>query len=186
MRGGLYTERDRRAPRARLVTGRPPVTLPGDDLDAMQNNPLIRRAGIFCAACASSSLPGIRAYVVVPLLVNILLFSALIYFGAAQFRELAGLVAAGLARVARFLLLPLFVLVTLIVVFFTFSLVGNLMAAPFNGLLAEAVECQITGAPIPAGGWKQMMLDLGRTLVSELRKLGYIVLWGIPVLLSCS
>jgi CysZ protein len=28
-----------------------------------------------------------------------------------------------------------------------------------------------------------MMADLGRTMVSELRKLVYIVLWGVPVLL---
>jgi CysZ protein len=77
---------------------------------------------------------------------------------------------------------PLFFIAVLIIVFFTFSLVGNLIAAPFNGLLAEAVECHLTGTTIP-GGWKKMIADLGRTLASELRKLAYIVLWSIPALL---
>jgi CysZ protein len=127
--------------------------------------------------------PGVRAYVVVPLLVNVLLFSAIIYFGAGQFRELLDWLLPDWLDWLAYLLLPLFFLIAVIIVFFTFSLVGNLVAAPFNGLLAEAVECHITGAPPPAAGWKKMMADLGRTMVSELRKLVYIVLWGVPVLL---
>lgn len=148
----------------------------------MQNNPL-SGALYFLRGVRIIFAPGIRAYVVVPLLVNILLFSALIYFGAAQFRELLDWLLPDWLEWLQWLLLPLFVLATLIVVFFTFSLLGNLLSAPFNGLLAEAVECHITGKPIPSGGVRQMMLDLGRTLISELRKLGYIIVRGIPVLL---
>ena len=40
----------------------------------------------------------------------------------------------------RYLLWPLFVLTAVLLVFYTFSLLTNLIAAPFNGLLAEAVE----------------------------------------------
>jgi CysZ protein len=148
----------------------------------MGNNPLAG-AAYFVRGMRLIFAPGIRAYVVVPLLVNVLLFSALIYFGAAQFRELLDWLLPDWLDWLAWLLLPLFVVATLIIVFFTFSLVGNLVAAPFNGLLAEAVECHITGVPIPGGGWKKMMLDLGRTLLSELRKLAYIALRGIPVLI---
>ena len=148
----------------------------------MGNNPLAG-AAYFLRGMRLIFVPGIRAYVIVPLLVNVLLFSALIYFGAAQFRELLDWLLPDWLDWLAWLLLPLFVVVTLIVVFFTFSLVGNLVAAPFNGLLAEAVECHLTDAPVPGGGVKQMMLDLGRTLMSELVKLGYIVLRAIPVLI---
>jgi len=148
----------------------------------MGNNPLAG-AAFFVRGMRLIFAPGIRAYVIVPLLVNVLLFSALIYFGAAQFRDLLDWLLPDWLDWLAWLLLPLFVVVTLIVVFFSFSLVGNLVAAPFNGLLAEAVECQLKGAPIPGAGVKQMILDLGRTLMSELRKLGYIVLRGIPVLI---
>ena len=148
----------------------------------MGNNP-VSGAIYFVRGIRLIFAPGVRAYVVVPLLVNVLLFSAIIYFGAGQFRELLDWLLPDWLDWLAYLLLPLFFLIAVIIVFFTFSLVGNLVAAPFNGLLAEAVECHITGAPPPAAGWKKMMADLGRTMVSELRKLVYIVLWGVPVLL---
>lgn len=147
----------------------------------MQNNP-ISGAIYFLRGVRLIFNPGIRAYVIGPLLVNVLLFSALIYFGAAQFRDLLDYLLPDWLDWLTTVLLPLFVVVALVIVFFTFSLIGNLLAAPFNGLLAEAVECTITGQPIPGGGVKKMLLDLGRTIVSELRKLAYIVLRGIPVL----
>ena len=148
----------------------------------MQNNPL-SGAWYFLRGIRLIFAPGIRTYVVVPLAVNILLFSALIYFGTGQFGALLDWLLPGWLDWLAFLLLPLFVIIALAIVFFTFSLIGNLVAAPFNGLLAEAVECHLTGTTIPAGSWKKMAVDAGRTIVSELRKLAYVVLWGIPALL---
>ena len=148
----------------------------------MHNNPL-SGALYFLRGMRLIFVPGIRAYVIVPLAVNVLLFSALIYFGAARFQQLLDWLLPDWLEWLSLLLMPLFVIVALVIVFFGFSLIGNLIAAPFNGLLAEAVECRLTGVPIPGGGLRKMVLDLGRTIVSELRKLAYIVLRGIPVLL---
>ncbi len=148
----------------------------------MRNNP-VSGAIYFLRGIRLIFAPGVRAYVMGPLLVNIVVFSALIYFGAGWFQVLLDWMLPGWLDWLAFVLWPLFFVAALIVVFFTFSLIGNLIAAPFNGLLAEAVECHITGTPIPGGGLKKMMADLGRTIASELRKLAYIVLWGIPALL---
>jgi CysZ protein len=148
----------------------------------MHNNP-ISGAVYFLRGVRLIFAPGIRAYVIVPLLVNVVLFSALIYFGAAQFQALLDWLLPDWLEWLTLVLLPLFVVAALVIVFFAFSLIGNLLAAPFNGLLAEAVECHVTGVPIPGGGMRKMMRDLGRTVVSELRKLAYIVLRAIPVLL---
>jgi len=148
----------------------------------MRNNP-VSGAMYFIRGIRLIFAPGLRAYMIVPLLVNVVLFSALIYFGAAQFRELLDWLLPDWLDWLAVVLLPLFIIAALVLVFFTFSLIGNLVAAPFNGLLAEAVECHITGQPIPGGGVKKMIADLGRTMVSELRKLAYIVIRGIPVLL---
>ena len=150
----------------------------------MKNNP-ISGALYFLRGVRMLVVPGIRAYVIVPLAVNIALFSALIYFGVGQFQQLLDWLLdwlPGWLDWLVYVLWPVFFIVLLVIVFFTFSLVGNLIAAPFNGLLAEAVECHLTGTTL-AGGWKKMLLDLGRTIVSELRKLAYIVLWSIPALL---
>ncbi len=148
----------------------------------MRNNP-VSGAVYFFRGVRLIFAPGIRAYVIVPLLVNVLVFSALIYFGTGEFRELLDWLLPNWLDWLAIVLLPLFVVTAMLVVFFTFSLIGNLLAAPFNGLLAEAVECHLTGTPIPGGGLKKMMADLGRTIVSELRKLAYIALRGVPVLL---
>lgn len=150
----------------------------------MKNNP-VSGAIYFLRGVRLVFAPGIRAYVVVPLLVNVVLFAAILYFGFGLIGELIDWMLASLGDWfdwLRYLLWPLLVVVALVVVFFTFSLVGNLVAAPFNGLLAEAVECHITGEPFPGGGFRKMLRDLGATLGSELRKLAYIVMWGIPAL----
>lgn len=147
----------------------------------MRNNP-VTGAGYFLRGITLAFKPGVRAYVVVPLLVNVVLFSVLIYVGVDQFRQLLDWLLPEWLDWLSFVLLPLFVVLALIIAFFTFSVIGNLIAAPFNGLLAEAVERHLRGEPAPSGGWKRLVVDLGRTMLGELRKIGYIVLWAIPLL----
>jgi CysZ protein len=147
----------------------------------MRNNP-ITGAMYFVRGISLAFKPGVRPYVIVPLLINVVLFSALIYVGVGRFRQLLDWLLPQWLDWLYFVLMPLFIVIALVITFFTFSLVGNLLAAPFNGLLAEAVEHHLRGEPIPSGGWKQMLVDLGKTLLGELRKLVYIALWGIPLL----
>lgn len=128
--------------------------------------------------------PGLRRYVMVPLIVNILIFGGLIY-GAFEWYQilldkLLGYLPDWLAWL-QYLLLPLFAITVLVVVFYGFTLVANLIAAPFNGLLAEAVERHLTGKPVvDSGDWKKLIRDILPAIFSELRKLLYFVLWAIP------
>jgi CysZ protein len=148
----------------------------------IRNNP-VTGALYFLRGIGLAFKPGVRAYVIVPLAVNILLFSLIIYFGAGQFQQLLDWLLPTWLDWLAVVLLPLFLIVALIIVFFTFSLVGNLIAAPFNGLLAEAVESHLTGEAISGGTWAELVAEVGRTFMSEFRKLGYIALWGIPALI---
>lgn len=129
---------------------------------------------------------GLRRFVVVPLLVNVLVFAGAIYAGVAWFE---GFVAWTEARVPgwlqwlEWLLWPIFVLTLLILVFYTFGLVANLIAAPFNALLAEKVELHLTGRPLDeGGGFAKALRELIPTLIDELRKLVYSLLWAGPFL----
>jgi CysZ protein len=131
--------------------------------------------------------PGLRRFVVVPLLVNVLVFSVAIYAGVAAFD---GFVAWMEARVPswlhwlEWLLWPLFVLTLLVLVFYSFGLVANLIAAPFNALLAEKVELHLTGRPLSeGGGFAKAMRELVPTLVDEVRKVLYSLLWAVPFLI---
>lgn len=92
--------------------------------------------------------PGLRLFVLLPLAINLILFVALIGFAIDQFSgwlaSLMGSLPSWLSFL-DFLLWPLFVILLLLMVFFTFTLLANIIAAPFNGFLAEKVEVVVRG-----------------------------------------
>lgn len=128
--------------------------------------------------------PGLRRYVAVPLLISILVFSGAL-FALGWWLDI--MVDSLLAKIPgwldwlRYLAWPIFTLAGVLVVFYSFSLLTNLVAAPFNGMLAEAVEQHLTGQPIATGGWRALLKDVLPSLFSELRKLLYFVLRAIPM-----
>jgi CysZ protein len=128
--------------------------------------------------------PGLRRYVIVPVLVSTLCFGGAL-FGLGWWLD--SLLDPLLGRLPdwldwlRYLLWPLFALSAVLVVFYGFSILTNLVAAPFNGMLAEAVEQHLTGQPIDTGGWRALVKDIAPSLFSELRKLLYFALRALPL-----
>lgn len=130
--------------------------------------------------------PGLRRFVLVPLLVNALVFSLLIWVGFDQFEGLLDwlLPESSWLSYLRWVLWPMFAIAAVLVVFFTFTVLANLIAAPFNGLLAEKVEDHLAGAlPTQDTDWKTLIADIGPSIASELRKLGYFLVRAIPLLI---
>lgn len=131
--------------------------------------------------------PGLRRYVVIPLLINFIIFGGLIWFGASQFEVLLAMFLPQLPEWLQWLewlFWVIFVIASLLILFFAFSVLANIIGAPFNGLLAEAVEHYLTGhLPEEAGGWKKMLVDIGPTMLDEMRKLAYFIGWSIPFLI---
>jgi CysZ protein len=121
--------------------------------------------------------PGIRRFVVIPLLINICLFSAAIWWGYQQIDALNIWLLNALPSWLEWLswlLWPLFFLVAVLLVCYGFSLVANLIASPFNGFLAEKVEKSLSGDPL--GGetsWGELALMIPRSILRELLKLMY-------------
>jgi len=130
--------------------------------------------------------PEIRIYVVIPLAINILLFGALIWFGYNQFTQLIEWLMSFLPdwdwlAVVRWVLWLFFVVLAALTVFFSFTPVANLVAAPFNALMAEKIEEMLTGREVAGGvSFAQMALDAIR---SQLGKLVYIMLWAAGLFL---
>jgi CysZ protein len=123
--------------------------------------------------------PGLRRFVVLPLLVNLLLFVGLIAYAVHGF---SGWVEAfmpslpGWLSWLEYLLWPLFVLLVLLMIFFGFTTLAGLVAAPLNGLLAEKVEVFVRGEDhFPPFSWKELLAMVPRTLGRELRKLAYFL-----------
>ncbi|WHI48342.1 sulfate transporter CysZ [Microbulbifer sp. JMSA004] len=147
----------------------------------------------------------LRPFILVPLLINLVLF---IIISGIMISQLGGLTdyigsllshtpvntenmswweammakgAAWAASVFRWLawIIALLVLFLFFLAYgYLFSVITNIIAAPFNGLLAEKVEELLTGKAPPAEPIMQMVW---RTLGRELRKLGYFIFWGLIV-----
>lgn len=132
-------------------------------------------------------LPRLRRFVLVPLLVNALLFTGLIFAAVAGFESLLDYLLGmlpGWLHWLQYILWPLFAISVLLVLVYSFTLIANLVAAPFNGLLAEAVERQLTGQSLEqTGDWRALLADILPSVWSELQKLGYFALRALPLLL---
>jgi len=151
----------------------------------MAVNP-ISGAGYLLKGIKLVARPGLRRFVLMPLLINILVFSAAIWYGVSQFESFLGWMQSEIPSWLQWLnwiLWPLFLLTLVILVFYSFTLVANLLASPFNGLLAEKVELHLAGRPLDeGGGWKKAMIELVPTLLDELKKLVFAAVLAIPFL----
>jgi CysZ protein len=127
--------------------------------------------------------PGLRRFVIIPVLINAILFAAVIYFAADWTYDFSRSLLPDWLDWLSFVLVPVFLLLSAIVVFFTFTLVANLIASPFNGTLAEAVESRLTGREPKSSTMSSIAREAGVAIRSELRKLGYILIRIVPLLL---
>lgn len=121
--------------------------------------------------------PGVKRHVIVPLLINIALFACGIGLAADYFstwlQHLTAMLPSWLSWLP-FLLWPVFALAMALVLFFTFTLVANLVGAPFNGALSARVET-LAGGGRPDSG-RSLFRDIAISLRDELRRTLYI-LW---------
>ena len=128
--------------------------------------------------------PGVRIYAVMPLLINIVLFASLIWFGYEQFSPLVDYMMSGVPAIFNFLRWIIWIIIstfTAIFVFFTFTPIANIVAAPFNALLSEKIEIRLTGKAIGANSsFMKMARD---SFLSQIRKLVYIFFWSAVLLL---
>jgi CysZ protein len=132
--------------------------------------------------------PGIRLYLIVPLLVNTLIFSAIIYYGATQISDLIdwlGQQWSWLSWIA-WLVWPLFLILSLTLVFLCFSVFANLIAAPFNGFLAESVERFLAheqGHELLSDNNPVLnVAEILRSMRSEFKKFLFILIRTLPIL----
>jgi CysZ protein len=125
---------------------------------------------------------GIRPMVVLPLLLNAVLFAGAIVVTAFYLDTALDALLPDWLDWLRWLLWPLFVVAVLTLVFLTFTLLANLVGAPFNGPLAARVEAHLSRGPVPDSGlsWQREAVT---AVVNELRKLVYVIVRGFPLLL---
>lgn len=139
------------------------------------------------------SQPGIRRFVVAPLSINFVLFGGAIYYLFSKFDGWINSITPQfpdwlswldwLETLIAWILWPLFSIMLLLIVFYTFSLVANLIAAPFNSLLAEKIERLLTNKPLGEGASYPTMEMIKRSIGSEAGKLLYFLKWWLLLLI---
>ncbi len=147
---------------------------------------LFKGAGYFFTGLGMITRPGLRRYIITPLLINIILFTFLTLWLGREFGALVEHYEPHLPEWLAWLgtvIWLLFAIVMITVILFTFTLVANIIAAPFNSLLAEAAEIQLTGQAVINGGWHRTLREAPGMMMDALRKLVLFVLVAIPLLL---
>lgn len=129
--------------------------------------------------------PGVRIYVVIPLLINSLLFAGVIIYGASALNSLIDSLLAQWEWLEwlTWLLWPIFVIVALTIVFFCFSIIANLIGSPFNGFLAASVEKSLTGNEVTSENNQALLQVIILSIKSEFQKLLYFIIRAIPLLI---
>ncbi|WP_318514602.1 sulfate transporter CysZ [Photobacterium leiognathi] len=143
-------------------------------------------AGYFFQGLKLVTQPGIRRFVIIPLIINILLLGGAF---ATLLTHLSGWIDGWLSYLPSWLewlsyvLWPLIAIAALVTFSYFFSTIANWIAAPFNGLLAEYLEAKLTGKEAPDDGFKALIKDLPRTMGREWTKLKYYLPKAIGLLI---
>lgn len=137
------------------------------------------------------SQPGIKRFVIIPLIINIVLFITLFLVSKHFFAEFSHWLANHLPHWLHWLsslLWIFFFLGYFLLMLYTFVTLANLVAAPFNSLLAEKVQLYLTGN-LHEQRLIDTIRDIPRILGRQIAILGYylpraallFVLFFIPV-----
>lgn len=112
---------------------------------------LFKGAGYFLRGLTMTFQPGLRRFVLIPLIANIILFSLmgwLLYGLIVDFYEAAMLTVPEWLRFLSWIISPLLWLIGGLMTGYVSTLVVLMLTSPFHALLAEKVEEAITGEPV--------------------------------------
>lgn len=130
--------------------------------------------------------PGLKRFVILPLLANIIILGSAFWWLYGQIGEMVNWVMEKVPDWLQWLsyvIWPLSVIFILLVFTYFFSTIANIIASPFNGLLAEKLEGQITGINPPDTGLLGITKDIPRILKREIIKVVYYLPRAIVLLL---
>ncbi|MBI2969821.1 MAG: sulfate transporter CysZ [Gammaproteobacteria bacterium] len=129
--------------------------------------------------------PGVRLYLLIPLSINVMLFAGAFIYGAGVVRDIIDGLRAQWAWAdwIAWILWPLFLIVALAIVFFCFSILANLIAAPFNEFLAKEVERSLTGRVRADRDNVSLLAEIAAALRAEAAKFVYFAVRALPLLL---
>ena len=138
-------------------------------------NPLIA-AGFLLRGIKLLTNPKLRVFILIPILINIVLYSVALALGYYYVDRLIAQFIPDSLQWLSWILWPLFFVSFFVAGFFTFTVLANLIASPFYGLLSAKTLAVVSGT---AHIVEQPVL---RVIAAELRRALYIITRMLPLL----
>lgn len=137
--------------------------------------------------------PGIKRYIIIPILTNAILFVSLFFLAKHFFADLEQWLIPYLPTWLKWLSTVLWILffITYLLIFaYTFVTFTNIISAPFNNLLAEKVEFFLSGKALQQKSWLESVKEVPRVIGRQFSILGYylprafilLICFFIPIL----
>ena len=127
--------------------------------------------------------PGIKRFVIIPFIINLTLFSLATKLLTDQLDSWLEKLLPSWLGWLEWLIWPLFAIAMFLIVFYTFTVIANLISAPFNSILSARIEAMLSGktpVDINSDGFIKLIF---RTTKSELQKILYAIKWFIPLII---
>ena len=140
------------------------------------NNPVLT-AGYFFQGLKLLTRQELRKFVLIPVLINIVLYSIALILGYYYVSDLIDQFIPDWLTWLSWILWPLFFISFFIAGFFTFTILANLIAAPFYGMLAAKTLSMISGRTQAV---KEQPLT--KVMLAELGRAGYMLSRALPLL----
>ncbi len=141
------------------------------------NNPIVA-AGYFFQGLKLLASPQLRSFLLAPILINVVLYGVALMLGYYYMTDLINSFIPSWLQWLEWLLWPLFFICFFIAGFFTFTVMANIIAAPFYGKLAAKTLAVITGQ---SGTTEEQ--PLGKVMAAELKRVAYLATRALPLLI---
>ncbi len=145
--------------------------------DKRGNNPILA-VGFLFKGLKLLARPELRKFIIIPMLINVVLYSVALSLGYFYISDLIDQFIPGWLQWLSWVLWPLFFISFFIGGFFTFTVVANLLAAPFYGKLSAK-----TLAMVSDQAFATAEQPLPKVLLAETKRIGYLAGRALPLLI---
>ncbi len=145
--------------------------------DKKGNNPVLA-VSCFFKGLGLITKPELRKFILIPIMINVLLYSAALVLGYFYVSDLIEQFIPGWLEWLSWLLWPIFFISFFVIGFFTFTVLANLIASPFYGQLSAKTLSILTGETFEESSQPWL-----KVISSELVRVGYLVTRALPLLI---
>lgn len=129
--------------------------------------------------------PRIVKFILIPFLINLVIFASGFYFFYVKMQDFLEIIPKSDAwyfGILYYFAVAVIVVSYLLVAFYLFTIVGNIVAAPFNGVLSEKVEELERSNPLNLPmNVKTIIRDAKRAIMTEIKKILLFLVFFVPV-----